>query len=398
MKWGKAVLGLALLALIVGGLVLAFLPGPAEVTVAVARRGPMAVTVEQEGRTRVRDRYLVSAPVAGVARRIDLEVGDAVSAGQILTRIEPARPALLDPRYRAQARARVAGAEGQLEAARARVAAAAAAAVKAAADLGRARKMHGTGFASAQALDRAEAADRQARAELRSARFQVQVAQAELESARSVLRYGAEPDAAHEGVAVRAPVAGRVLAIRHKSAGPVAVGAPLVEVGDPGAIEVEADVLSSDAVRIHPGMEVRLERWGGAGVLSARVTRVEPTAFTKVSALGIEEQRVWVIARITSPRRLWDRLGDGYRVDCSFVLWQGDNVLQVPDSAVFDAHGAEAVFVVERNEARLRRVEVGRRSGLTVQIVRGLKAGELVVTHPGAELRDGSAVRIRGRE
>ena len=398
MHWRKLALGFVLLLIVLGGLIFAFLPGPVPVIVTTARRAPFAVTVEREGKTRLRDRYLVSAPVGGAARRIDLEVGDPVTSGQVLTRIEPSRPTLLDPRYQAQARARVAGAKAQLDAARARIAAVDAAAATSSSELKRTQEMHRAGYASRQALDQAEAADRQALADLRSARFQVQVAQAELESARSVLHFGSDSTTPHEGVAVRSPVAGQVLAIRHKSEGPVAMGAPLIEVGDPAAIDVEADVLSTDAVRIRPGMDVRLKRWGGADDLAAKVTRVEPRAFTKISALGIEEQRVWVITQITSPRDKWRHLGDGYRVDCSFVLWQGDDVLQVPDSALFTAGGSQAVFVIEKGKARLRTVDVGRRSGLTDQILGGLKAGEIVVTHPDASLRDGSDVKIRARE
>ena len=398
MNWRKLTLGVVMLVLIAGGLVFAFIPGATEVTVTTASRGPFAVTVEREGKTRVRDRYLVSSPLAGAAQRIDLEVGDPVTAGQVLTTIAPSSPALLDPRHEAQARAAVDGARSRLQAAQAGVEAAEAGASKASAELKRIREMRKGGYSSAQALDLAEAADRQARAELRSARFQVNVARAELESAQSVLHYSADAGGAGGGVAVRSPVAGRVLAVRHKSQGPVDTGTPLVEVGNPAAIEVETDVLSTDAVRIHPGMDVRFQRWGGDGDLTGKVTRVEPTAFTKVSALGIEEQRVWVISQISSPPERWRNLGDGYRVDCDFVLWQGDDVLQVPDSAVFGQDGANAAFVVADGQAQLRKVRVGRRSGLTVQILDGLKAGETVITHPDENLQDGAGVKIRARE
>jgi len=395
MKWGKRIVGIGLALIVAGGLIYAFLPGPAKVTVARVRQGPMAVTVDQEGRTRVRDRYLVSAPLAGDAGRIDLEVGDPVTSGDVLTRIEPMPASLLDPRNRAQAKASVAGAEAAVQAAEARRQAADAAAHRSATELARVRSMHAKGYATDQELDIAQASNREAQADRRSARYQVQGARADLESARAMLQYGAS-GLPREAVPVKAPVAGRVLAVHHESAGPVTSGTELIEIGDPGAIEVKTDVLSSDAVRIHPGMAVRLQRWGGDRDLEGQVTRVEPTAFTKVSALGIEEQRVWVVSRITSPPDLWRRLGDGYRVDCSFVLWSGDDVLQVPDSAVFDHKGDQAVFVLTGGRARLRRIELGHRSGLDVQVLQGLEPGETVVTHPDETVADGVAVTVRG--
>lgn len=395
MKWRKKALGVLVLVLILGGLVYAFLPSPPTVTVAKATIRPMSVTVEQEGRTRVRDRFLVSAPVVGEAARIDLDVGDTVAAGDVLTRIAPMTSNLLDPRSRARARAQVESAEAAVNAAEAGVTAAEARARQAATELSRVRALYEKGIETDQALDIAQAADQEARAALRSAVFQARVSRAELESAEAML---ARYDAGHpaESIPVRAPVAGRVLSVRHESAGPVDAGTPLIEIGDPRAIEIATDVLSSDAVRITPGMSVRLQRWGGADALRGQVTRVEPTAFTKVSALGVEEQRVWVISSITSPREEWGALGDGYSVDCSFILWSRDDVLQIPDSAVFDDEDGNAVFVVIDGTAELRPVEVGRRSGLDVQVLAGLEAGEAVITHPDEDVSDGAAVTVRG--
>lgn len=396
MKWRKRALGILVLVLILAGLVYAFMPSPPTVTVAAAAVRPMSVTVEQEGRTRVRDRYVVSAPVAGEAGRIDLDVGDAVGAGDVLTRIAPMTSNLLDPRSRARARAQVESAEAAVKAAEAGVTAAEARSRQAATELSRVKALYEKGIETDQALDIAQAADQEARATLRSAVFQARVSRAELASARTMLaRYDAGEPA--ESIPVKAPVAGRVLGIRHESAGPVEPGTPLIEIGDPRAIEVATDVLSSDAVRIAPGMPVTLRRWGGDQDLRGQVTRVEPTAFTKVSALGVEEQRVWVISSIVSPRESWGALGDGYSVDCSFILWSGDEVLQVPDSAVFDSEGGSAVFVVEEGRARLRSVKVGRRSGLDVQILEGLAAGEVVITHPDESVSDGGAVKVRGQ-
>ncbi|WP_018716810.1 efflux RND transporter periplasmic adaptor subunit [Arhodomonas aquaeolei] len=394
MTWSRRIAGAVLAVAVLGGLVYAFLPAPAPVSLAVVARGPLAVTVEREGQTRVRDRYVVAAPVSGALRRIDLDVGDAVGPGTVLTRIDPQEPELLDPRYEARARADVASAEAALHAAAADVGAAEAEAERAATELARVSRLHEQGYAPAQNLDIVRATDRRAKATLRSARFRVQVAAAELASARAVLHYG-EGDRSSEGIAVRAPVAGRVLALPRESAGPVERGAPLVEIGDPASLEVRTDVLSVDAVRIHPGMRVDLTGWGGDTTLEARVSRVEPAAFTKVSALGVDEQRVWVTSQLASPHAQWNRLGDGYRVDCAFVLWSGEGVLQVPDSAVFPHGGGEAVFVASGGRAHLREVGTGRRSGLQVQIRSGLEAGERVVIHPDATLADGDRIRER---
>ena len=196
-------------------------------------------------------------------------------------------------------------------------------------------------------------------------------------------------------MAVRAPTAGRVLKVFHESEGVVDAGAPLLEVGDPRALEVEVDVLSEDAVRIQPGMRVLFERWGGPLPLEGRVRVVEPVGFTKVSALGVEEQRVLVIADIVSDVRQWERLGDGYRVEARFLLWEGEGVLQVPATAVFPVDGGWAVFVLEDGRARRRAVTVGHRNGVAAEVLDGLVAGDPVVVHPDRGLEDGARVTVR---
>lgn len=208
-------------------------------------------------------------------------------------------------------------------------------------------------------------------------------------------RGGRAPAAGGEKVVVRSPASGRVMSIVRESEGVVAAGTPLLVVGDPGKIEVEVDVLSPDAVRIRPGTPVRFHRWGGEGVLEGRVRVVEPGGFTKISALGVEEQRVWVIADITSPRELWERIGDGYRLEASFVLWEGKDVLQVPEGAVFRAGGRDVVYAVEGKRARMRSVELGKRNGLSAQVLSGLSEGETVVVHPGDSVKDGGRVAPR---
>jgi len=392
----RSIILAALAVVVIGGLVLAFRPRPVPVDVFVTTRGPLTVTVEEEGKTRVIDRYVVSAPVSGFARRIELDVGDAVTRGHQLLTLEPLRSDVLDPRSRAEAEARVQAARAALMAAEQNAAAALADSEYADTEFRRKEKLRADGTVSEEELDRARAQARTATARLRSAQFAVDVARHELDEAKTALEYSAaQPGDTPDTVSVTSPVDGRVLALLRESEGVVTAGQPLVEVGDPGNLEVEVDVLSIDAVKISPGTRVRFLRWGGDEPLEGVVRVVEPTGFTKISALGVEEQRVLVISDFTSPREEWDRLGDGYRVEASFILWHGDDVLQVPSSAVFRQGEGWAVFVVDGDRAAVRPVVPGRRTGLVVQIREGLAEGEEVVIHPSDEVSDG--VRIRRR-
>jgi HlyD family secretion protein len=261
----------------------------------------------------------------------------------------------------------------------------------------RIKRLYGAGTATRDALDRAEAETRRTQARRRSAEFAVEVARFELEATRTALRYSAAETvpANPETVALRAPVDGRVLKIERKSEGVISAGQPLIEIGDPHALEVEVDVLSADAVRIAPGTRVLFERWGGERPLEGRVRTVEPAGFTKISALGVEEQRVWVIADITSPPEVWERLGDGYRVEASFILWEAQDVLQLPASALFRQADGWSVFIVENGKARRHSVQIGQRSGLTAEILSGLAEGETVIVHPGDTVEDGTRIRLR---
>ena len=392
-------IGLILLTLaIVTALVYGFWPRPLWVEAAAVARRPLRVTVEAEGKTRIRDRYVLSAPVAGYLRRIEWEVGDAIRQGQPLATIDPLPSEVLDPRRQAQAEARVAASEASLQAARETMAA-----TQAEADYAKLESERMTALCKQKCVvteaerDRAESRARQTQAQLRSARFAVEVARHEVEAAQTALRHSAaQPGgAARESVILRAPVDGQVLARPRESEGIVAAGTPLLEVGDPRALEVAVDVLSPDAVRIRPGTPVVLERWGGEHPLEGVTRTVEPVGFTKLSALGVEEQRVWVIADLRSPAEAWSRLGEGYRVEASFIVWQGEQVLQIPASALFRRGEGWAVFVVENGQARRRAVEIGQRGGLSVEIRSGLTEGEWVVTHPDDALQEGVAVRIR---
>jgi HlyD family secretion protein len=377
-------------------LVWGFWPQAVLVEEAVVKRAPMTVTIEEEGRTRVIERYVISAPVAGTACRIQLDVGDAVQQDQVLLNIRPLQSQVLDPRSQAQAEARVSAAESALRAAQEQASAAAEAEKLAASELKRLKPLKDKGVISYDIYDKAQTEAKTSAAVKRSADFNVDVARYALKAAKSVLEYTTmDSKQAQETVPIRSPITGRILKLDRECEGPVQTGEPLLEVGDPTALEVEVDVLSADAVKIKPGMKVLFDRWGGDEPLQGVVRTVEPVAFTKVSALGVEEQRVLVISDFTSPQELWQRLGDGYRVEAQFVIWHNDDTLQVPASSLFRYRDGWAVFVIDDNRARLRAIKVGQRSGLTSQILDGIKQGERVVNHPGDDIEDGTRVKVR---
>lgn len=399
MPWSRY-LGLILLAVLsAAAIAYGFWPRPVAVDVVAARRAPLQVTVEEEGKTRVVDRFVISAPVPGYVRRIELKVGDPVIQGQALVEVEPLRSVILDPRSRAEAQARVAAAQAALQAAQEDVVAAQAEADYAAAQLERYRLLVPKGYVSLEALQQAEAAARRTRARRISAEFAVQVAKHDLDAARTALRYSVAQGEKKtmEAALVRAPVDGRVLKVTRESEGVVQAGEALLEIGDPNSLEVVVDVLSADAVRIAPGTRVLFERWGGGAPLEGSVRRVEPTGFTKISALGVEEQRVLVLADFASPVEQWKRLGDGYRVEAKFILWEGQDVLQVPASALFRHREGWAVFVAENGRARLQTIKVGQRSGLAAEIVSPLREGDLVVVHPDDSIEDRTRISVRRR-
>ena len=380
--------GWGLLALVIAwGLFQGFRPQPVGVDVGSAGRGALRVVLEQEGRTRVLDRYVVAAPVAGYARRIHLDIGQAVERGALLAELEP---------MRAEGQARIGAAQASVSVTEQRSKAAASSADLAQAELQRTRALRLQGHVSAAGEDRVTSEAQRSAAELRSAQFAVASARHELEAARTTLRFAGSASS-HERVAVRSPVDGRVPKIAHKSEGPVSNGPSLVEIGDPGALEVEVDLLSFDAVRIHPGTRVVFERWGGDGVLEGLVRVIGPAGFTKVSALGVEEQRVRVIVAFTSPASQWQRLGDGYRyrVEASFIVWEAQDILQIPASALFRDGDGWVVFVVAQGKAVKRRVEVGQRTGLNAQIASGIQMDERVINHPDDRVREGVSVVAR---
>ncbi len=397
MKWIKRTLLILFAIALVGVLVMAFRPQPALVEVAEVTRGHFEQAIEDDGKTRVRERYVVSAPLAGKLQRITLKAGDTVTAGMVLAAIDPSSPALLDVRTERELTERVGAAEATRLRAAATVERALAALDKSRADLERTRKLAAKGFVSAAQLEQIELEAKINQRELEAARYADHAAAHDVSVARAALlqvRGEAAGKPSARRWEVRTPVAGRVLRVVQESEAIVAMGAPLLEVGQPADLEVVVDALSTDAVQIKPGAPVRLLRWGMAELLEGRVRRVEPAAFTKVSALGVEEQRVNVVIDLTSPAEKWQSLGDAYKVDASIIVASLDDVIKVPVSALFRNGGEWAVFTVANDKAARRTVQLGRRGGLEAVVEKGLQPGEKVIVHPGDTLREGRRIKL----
>ncbi len=394
-KWIRRVL-IALAALgVVGIIVVAWLPDPVVVEVAAVERGPLVVTVNEDGRTRVKDRYVVSSPITGNLARVELEAGDPIEEGQVLARLVPLPPPLLDARTRAQAKARVDAAAAALRQAQAAVKRARFERDFAKQEADRALAVVEQGGLARSEADRAVSTYRSSEESLSSAEFGARVAEHELQLARTALMQLSGKAEEVEHLEINSPVAGQVLEVFQESEGVVQSGAPILELGDPAALEIVVDVLSQDAVRIPPGAPVTIERWGGKVPLHGHVRVVEPSAFTKLSALGVEEQRVNVIVDLDDDRELWSSLGDGYRVEARISVWEEEEVLKVPASAVFRSEEAWATFAVEDDEAVLRSVQIGESNGLETQVLSGLEEGDQVVAYPSDSVRDGVSVRAR---
>ena len=389
----------ALLGLLIVALALAFRTRPVPVDLATVQQGSLSVTVDEEGEARVHDVYTLSAPVSGFMRRIDLHPGDPVTAmATVVAEIEPVDPAFLDVRGEAQARAELKAAEAAEALARAAVDRAQAELEFADREHERANELIGEGTISRRELDTAERNYRTARAALATAMAALDVRVFELERARAALVSPAESQATRGQcacVTVRSPVDGRVLQVLQQSEGVVTVGTPLVEVGDPNELEIVVELLSPDAVQVEPGQRVLIERWGGEQTLEGRVRVVEPFAYTKVSALGIEEQRVNVIVDLVSPPAERPGLAHGYQVDARIVLWSEDEVLTVPLLALFRDGDQWSVFIEENGRAALRHVDLGRRNQLEAQVLDGLIAGDRVVMYPSDQVEDGVAIEER---
>ncbi len=386
----------ALIAVALAGLLgLALWPSPVPVSAVTVERGHFAETVEDEGRTRLPDPHTVSAPVSGYLQRVGPEPGDEIQADQVVFTLEPPPVPPLDARARTQAREAVAAARARLEAAEAELEARGIQHQLARSEDQRYQQMYDRELVSAEVMERTRAQRESARVAERAARHAVDVARFELDAARAVLEVadGTRAPGDQPRIEVRAPVGGVVTRRHRYSEGPVGAGEPVLDIGDLSTLEVQVDLLSMDAVRVRPGMPVVLERWGGDGAMDGEVLRVEPSGFLRVSALGVDEQRVPVRVAITSPREQWQALGDGYRVEARFILWQDDEVLQAPTSALFRSDDQWSVYVIEDGRAHRTPVEPGRRSGLMTAIRDGLQPGDRVITHPGDRVYDGVRVR-----
>lgn len=381
----RAVIGGVAIA-IVGGVAWILRPKPVEVETAIAARGPMRATVDAEGRTNVRDRYTIAAPVTGRLRRIELHEGDAIAAGQIVAWIAPLP---LDASSRQQGEARLLGAEALLREAEVRVGQARVAEADAKRVADRREIVFRAGGISQEELDQMRLAHRARQDDLDAAQARVRAASAEVAAARAALLGAGGPGGTPQAIAVRAPSRGRVLRLPEPSERVVAAGTPLIELGDARSLEVTADVLSADAVLLQVGDSADIDEWGGGAPLHARVRTVEPSAFTRVSALGVDEQRVNVTLDLldTPPT-----LGDNYRVEVRVIVWQRPDALTVPASAVFQHDGRWSVFVVEDGRARTRTVELGHRTAASVEVLRGLDSGARVILFPSDQIAEATRV------
>lgn len=399
--WATVAIAVPLLA----ALAWAFVPRPPEVETATAHSGRFEAGIEALARTRVRERYLVSAPLAGHVSRITLREGDAVERDAVIAILSPALPPMLDARTEAELSARLEAGGANIDRAQARIARARVAVEEARSLLRRYDGLRKDGYVSAQQIDSQRLAVDAATRELAAAEQERHVAEHERDIARAALSAARGGPQAERALALRAPVTGRVLRVLQDSAAPVAIGTPLLEIGDLADLEVVAELLTEDALHAAPGTPVRIVDWGGEAPLDGRVRRVEPGAYTKVSALGVEEQRVEVRIDIVSPRAQWATLGDGYRVGVRVLTRMGEGALQVPVSALFPAPGAAdpqamALFRVDDGRARLTRVQVLGRNDASAWIrpIQGqaaVKAGTEVIVYPGETVEDGGRVRTR---
>jgi HlyD family secretion protein len=398
MRRGTLILWVSGLA-IAAAIVWAFRAPPAPVDFAQIGRGDLRVTIDEEGMTRVRERYVVSAPVAGRLQRIGLEAGDEVAANEtVLATFLPATPTPLDPRMRAETEARLKTAQAAREQARVAAQRARDEAAFSRNELARYREIAKFGGTTDERLAALEVEARSREAQQRAADLAVQAAEHEVEAIAAVLEQFSNPSRARGGSAItlRSPINGVVLRIHQESEALVAAGTPLVEVGDPTQLEIVVDLLSTDAVRVKPGLPAEIGGWGGTSTLCARVRRVEPAGFTKISALGVEEQRVNVVLDFEQAGPEVHNLGDAYRVEVSIIVWERTGVLKVPTSALFRTGDRWAVFAVRDGRAVETKIGVGQRNALEAEVISGLEEGARVIVHPGDTIHDGVRVVERG--
>jgi HlyD family secretion protein len=375
-------------------LAIALWPSTIPVETAVVSTGPLMVTADEEGQTRVRDRYVVSAPVYGRVLRIELEPGDRVKRGQEVARVRAEPPPLLDARSRGEAEAAVASAQAAVGRARAEEQRTRAAQAQAQRELQRARELDAAELATRQLVDTREAEAATAAEAANAARFAVEAAVAEVDRARARLDPGAA-ETPGRVISIASPADGVVLRRVRQSESVVPAGEALVEIGNPSQLEIVSDLLSTDAVRVKAGARALIDQWGGGRTLEARVRRVEPSGFTKISALGVEEQRVNVILDFVDPAGAWQALGDAYRVEVRIVLWEAPSVPKVPTSALFRVGDEWAVYVIDGDRVRQTTIELGHQTGQEAELTSGPAEGTRVVVHPPDTLADGARVEPR---
>jgi len=396
-KWLKRAVG----ALVLTGAIVAAIwfvwPRPIPVDLVTVTSGPMEVTVEDEGKTRVRNVYTVSAPLVGRVLRNPRRVGDQVTADEtIVAVLQPMAPSLLDVRSREEVQAAIAAAEAAVKFAEAEVRRIDAALEFSRTELTRAQALFRTNTIAAKMLDKAKFDVETNEAALVSAKAQLDVRRHEQHNATARL---IDPSSSAQPgpsccVQIRAPVTGRVLKINQESETIVQPGTPLIEIGDVLDLEIVADLLSTDAVQIKDGASVRIDGWGGPAI-QGRVTRVDPAGFLKVSALGIEEQRVRTVIDFVDPPRTWSRLGHDFRVIVHVRIWDAENALTLPVGALFRKGDDWAVFAVKDGRARTTLLRIGRRNNRVAEVLSGLSAGDQVVLHPSDRIKDGVAIAAR---
>lgn len=384
--------------IVIAAIAFSFIPRPIPVDLITAAKAPFVVSIAEEGETRVRDVFKLSAPVTGRNQRVELSVGDHVEADKtVITRIEPIDPSFLDVRSQRQAVAEMQAAEAQRTYAAAELESAKVNLEFAKAELERAQRLQKINTVSLRTLEMADrnfktqlAAVKVAEAALQMRDFNLERTRAQLISPEEAVSQRGNRD----DLPIFSPVSGRILQVFHESEGVVQAGTLLVEIGDPRDLEIQVDLLSSDAVRVEEGQRVEISNWGGAGDLSGIVTRTEPFGFKKISALGIEEQRVNIIISLTSPPDQWQRLGHGYQLDTRIITWEGD-VLQLPLTALFRVGDRWAIFVESNGIATRRFVEIGERNDLNAEITANLSEGEHVISHPNNRITEGVSVAAR---
>ena len=395
----RTVLLLIVVGAIVGGLLWSFWPKPVDVEVAVVTRDRLTVTVDEDGKTRVKERYVVAAPLAGRLQRIELDPGDPVTRGAtLLAALEPNEPEILDVRAVAVAEAKVKAAQAALDRAQPAIERARAELNFAQSELERLQTLAKTNSASKREVEQAEMLFRARTQDYNAAHRAQDIAQFELDMAKAALvrvRPAEAGPADDRLLRILSPISGQILRVFQESATVVRPGDRLVEIGAPADLEVEVDVLSSDAVKIRPGANASLEQWGGEDPLPATVLRIEPSGFLKVSALGVEEQRVNVILTLDDSPEKRRVLGDAFRVEAQIAIWEGEDVLQIPTGALFRRGNQWTAFAVRENRAELRTLKIGHRNSLFAEVISGLQAGDPVILHPSDKVRAGVQVNVR---